>query len=326
MTVTDFNSFLGTKIKEFLQLKRAAGYPYRNGEYILREFDRMIYTELNDNTHLSKQICETWIRKNSSLHNNTLLRKVTPIRQFGKYLLNCGEKAYIIPSGIPRKQIKYEPHIYTEKELTAFFQSADQCPVSVGAPAKHFVIPTLFRLLFTCGLRISEAQNLLISDVDLKTGRILIRESKGWSERIIYVHDEMLELLNRYHGHVQLLYPDSLYFFPNKFGNRISYGTLHTWFHQIWDNLQVADEVTGNSPRIHDFRHTFCVYKLNEWVRNNEDLSRLYPYLSEYVGHSNFSDTDYYLTLAEPFYPELKKRIHSINSSVLPEVLKDDDF
>ena len=40
-----------------------------------------------------------------------------------KYIVGTGKSAYIIPSGIPRKQIRYDAHIFTEAELKAFFTS-----------------------------------------------------------------------------------------------------------------------------------------------------------------------------------------------------------
>ena len=42
------------------------------------------------------------------------------------------------------------------------------------------------------------------------------------------------------------------------------------------------------------------------------------------MGHSNFADTDYYLTLAEPFYPEFESRMRLVNASILPEVPHED--
>ena len=55
-----------------------------------------------------------------------------------------------------------------------------------------------------------------------------------------------------------------------------------------------------------------------------EDCSLQDPYLSEFMGHSNFADTDYYLTLAEPFYSEFESRMYSVNASILPEVPHED--
>lgn len=87
----------------------------------------MIADDYPDCGILSQEICDAWIRKCSVLHQNTLLRRVTPVRQFAKYILGTGKFAYIIPGGIPRKQIRYDAHIFTEAELKAFFASVDKC-------------------------------------------------------------------------------------------------------------------------------------------------------------------------------------------------------
>ena len=79
----------------------------------------------------------------------------------------------------------------------------------------------------------------------------------------------------------------------------------------------------GRNPNVWIFLGTLIVYRLNEWVENN-NINSLYPYLSEYIGHSNFADTDYYLTLSEPFYPELESRMRSTNTAILPEVPHED--
>jgi integrase len=120
-----------------------------------------------------------------------------------------------------------------------------------------------------------------------------------------------------------LTYPPKLQkrpFFPNHRGDYYSKTALDLWFHEFWDALPEASVTKGNTPRVHDFRHSYCVYRLNQWVREKANLNALYPYLSEFVGHSNFADTDYYLTLAEPFYPEFESRMRAVNNAILPEV------
>ena len=249
---------------------------------------------------------------------------MTPVRQFGKYLAGTGKPAYIIPGGIPHKQIRYEAHIFTETELKAFFASIDQCRNSPFSPYRRYVIPVFFRLLFTCGLRSSEARLLNAKDVDLTTGKILIRKTKGWEARIIYVGADMLDLLCRYNRIISQVIPEREVFFPNQKGSYYSKSTPDDWFHEFWDILPEASVAKGNKPRVHDLRHTYCVYRLNQWVREEADLNALYPYLSEFVGHSNFADTDYYLTLAEPFYPEFETRMRKVNAAILPEVPHED--
>ena len=312
-------SKLAPSIRAFVEQKMASGYPYKESFRSLSHLDAMVYEKFPESDSLTKEICDCWIELSSRFHQNTLLRRVTPIRQYGKYLLGIGKPAYIIPGGIPNKQIRYDAHIFTERELTAFFRAIDQCPES-SFSHKCYTIPVIFRMLYSTGVRSSEARRLRMEDVDLNTGKIFIRKSKGWEARVIYASSDLLDLMNRYDSIVRKAYPEREAFFPNRKGTHYSQSTIDSWFHEFWDNLPEAADCKGNAPRVHDFRHTYCVYRLNQWVREKKDLNALYPYLSEYVGHSNFSDTDYYLTLAEPFYPELQKRMSPVNSRILPEV------
>ena len=315
-----YRSKFRADIEAFIIQKRAAGYPYNTSARVLGYLDAMISKSFPDSDILSKEICNAWIDKCSSFHQNTLLRRVTPVRQFAKYLVGTGKEAYIIPGGIPNKQIHYDAHIFTETELKAFFSSIDKCRKSPFSPYRCYVIPVIFRLLYTCGLRASEARLLNVDDVDLGTGKIFIRGSKGWEARIIYVSLDMLDLLCRYDCIIQRYLPVRKAFFPNQKGDYYSKSTLDIWFHEFWDTLPEAAVTKGNKPRVHDFRHSYCVYRLNQWVSDNADLNALYPYLSEFVGHSNFADTDYYLTLAEPFYSEFEARMRKVNAAILPEV------
>lgn len=315
-----YRSKFRADIEAFIIQKRAAGYPYNTSARVLGYLDAMISKSFPDSDILSKEICNAWIDKCSSFHQNTLLRRVTPVRQLAKYLVGTGKEAYIIPGGIPNKQIHYDAHIFTETELKAFFSSIDKCRKSSFSPYRCYVIPVIFRLLYTCGLRASEARLLNVDDVDLDTGKIFIRGSKGWEARIIYVSPDMLDLLHRYDCIIQRYLPARKVFFPNQKGDFYSKSTLDIWFHEFWDTLPEAAVTKGNKPRVHDFRHSYCVYRLNQWVSDNADLNALYPYLSEFVGHSNFADTDYYLTLAEPFYSEFEARMRKVNAAILPEV------
>ena len=315
-----YRSKFRADIEAFIIQKRAAGYPYNTSARVLGYLDAMISKSFPDSDILSKEICNAWIDKCSSFHQNTLLRRVTPVRQLAKYLVGTGKEAYIIPGGIPNKQIHYDAHIFTETELKAFFSSIDKCRKSPFSPYRCYVIPVIFRLLYTCGLRASEARLLNVDDVDLGTGKIFIRGSKGWEARIIYVSLDMLDLLCRYDCIIQRYLPARKAFFPNQKGDFYSKSTLDIWFHEFWDTLPEAAVTKGNKPRVHDFRHSYCVYRLNQWVSDNADLNALYPYLSEFVGHSNFADTDYYLTLAEPFYSEFEARMRKVNAAILPEV------
>lgn len=320
-----FSSGIAAHIEAFIRQKHALGHPYKESARILGHFDQMIFRDFPEADHISKEICDQWLREKTGEHPNGLHRRVTPVRQLAKYMNGVGVSSYVLPGNIPNKQIRYEAHIYTEQELKAFFNSIDSCPKSPFSPTRCYVIPVIFRLLFCCGLRSSEARTLNCEDVDLHDGRITIRESKGWKARIIYVSDDLLGLLREYDSIMQEMMPSRIPFFPNRYGECFNPGILDTWFHEFWDKLPEASTYAGNKPRVHDFRHSFCVYRLNQWVREGKDINTLYSYLSEYLGHSFFVDTDYYLSLVPSFYPEMHSRMAEMNEDILPEVLSYED-
>lgn len=157
-------------------------------------------------------------------------------------------------------------------------------------------------------------------DVDLEVGTLFIRDSKGHKDRIIYLSDDMLHLCKVYDERIQFQYPNRIAFFPNQKGSFYNRSLINYWFHLFWDNFDVAKTCTGNPPRVHDFRHTFSVNRLNHWVKEGKDINAYLPYLSMYLGHANQADTDYYLHLVPEFFPVFRDKSRLISESRLPEV------
>lgn len=73
------------------------------------------------------------------------------------------------------------------------------------------------------------------------------------------------------------------------------------------------------------WRHTYAVDRLNQWVREGCDVNAFYPYLSEYMGHVNYANTDYYLSLVDEFYPDMERMMSSLNNDILPEVCHEEE-
>jgi integrase len=320
-----FSSLMGGCINDFVNQKRASGYPYQSSARILHHFDLMIAEKFPNERNVTKEVCTAWLRLKPDEHPNGLLRRITPVRQLSKYMIGLGYDAYIIPGHFPDRQVKYEAHVYTVAELKAFFCAIDLCPPSPFSTTRRYVIPVIFRLLFCCGLRSSEARMLKTEDIDLASGKITIRESKGWKARIVYMSDDLREVCEEYDSIIESIHPGRHMFFPNKDGAYFCKGTVDRWFHEFWDKLPEAVNIVGNPARVHDLRHGYAVHRLNQWVRDGQEVNALYPYLSEYMGHSHYADTDYYLSLVEEFYPEMEQRLSSLNDDILPEVLYEEE-
>lgn len=321
-TIREYNyvSSLADQIASFVAMKRAAGYPYNRSALILKQFDQMLAVDFPCLTRISKEACEEWIERGLRLHPNSLTRRMTPVRQLCKFLVATGVEAYIIPRYITAKTVKYHPHVYTYEEIAAFFNAVDNSAPSPYAPFGHIIAPCIFRMIYCCGLRNSESRNLEMTDVDLETGKIVIRESKGWKRRIVYLSEDMLEQCRLYDDEISKVCPGRTMFFPSTRDGSLSEGSLRRLFRKFWDGLPQASRVKGNNPRVHDFRHTYAVHILNKWFKEGENLSAMYPYLSEFLGHVHYQDTDYYMHLVDDFYPELECRMETLNEKILPGI------
>ncbi len=98
------------------------------------------------------------------------------------------------------------------------------------------------------------------------------------------------------------------YIFSNNFGNPISIDRVYEYFREILWKAGIHHGGKGSGPRVHSFRHTFCVHKLKEWVLEKKDITALFPYLCAYMGHSDTRCTEYYLRLTADLYPDILEK------------------
>ncbi|MCZ8510887.1 tyrosine-type recombinase/integrase [Paenibacillus filicis] len=158
-----------------------------------------------------------------------------------------------------------------------------------------------------------------VEHVDLTTGKLTIRQSKGHKDRTVMLSEDILQLCRVYHEKVSYIFPDRTYFFPNHRGHRYRKDFSGYTFHDFWNKTGIVS-VSGNPPRVHDFRHTFAVNRLNQWVMEKKDLNAYLPYLSMYLGHEHLMETDYYLHLVPEFFPVLTSEAEERFSYLIPEV------
>jgi len=314
-----FSSNFKRYIEDLIKQKNSIGFPYDDSQHSLKVFDTFCNEYYPQETQLTQQIVMHWAERQPQEHLKTLSNRIVPIRQLAKYMNSIGLESHIIPSGIPCKIERYVPHIFTKQELQVFFATTDQCKYNSISPARHLVVPVIFRLLYCCGLRSSEVTGLQVKDVDLQTGKITILNSKGNKDRNVMMSHDVLSLCRIYHNKVNSIFPKRTHFFPNNIGNQYGKSFLDLTFHEIWDKTGIS-VISGNSPRVHDFRHGFSVRRLNLWVEEGKDIHAYLPYLSMYLGHASLIETDYYLHLVPEFFPFMVSVAEDRFSYLIPEV------
>ena len=115
---------------------------------------------------------EAWIAaaRRRAVKPATVNSLIAPVRELARWLHRRGVDAYVLPAGVLQKPARYIPHIYSDRELAALFEQTDRCRYCPEVPLRHLVMPVLFRTIYACGLRCSEARLLRVEDVDIDTG------------------------------------------------------------------------------------------------------------------------------------------------------------
>lgn len=317
---TEFKSILGDPIIGYIEEMRACGYKYIKGASLLKHFDALAAKRNLVNKELTKELVLAWTKKRPNETVSTRNGRISTIRGLANYMVRLGFKAYTYPpcaESIGR--YSYVPYIFSKEEIKRIFTVCDSWSVSKFSPNRHLVLPLLFRMLYGCGLRISEALNLKLSDVNLKQGTLFIRDTKFNKERIVPMADTLTKRCRIYAKKVhQFSSPDS-FFFPSPYGGNYRQSTIYKLFREILWKAKISH--SGKGPRLHDLRHSFSVHCLKRWVLGKEDITNLLPYLSAYLGHVDLRGTQHYLRLTADLYPEIIACIEDKFSSLIPEVL-----
>lgn len=319
--MTGFISGLAAPISSLLELKHAIGLPYQTSERHLRAFDAVCARDYPGQDVLTRQMAMAWAAGRPGEHVNGQMRRITPVRQLAKHMAGDGAAAYVIPPGIPGKQVRYRPHIFTHDQLRAIFDAADRIQASPFGGRRHLIIPVIFRMIYCLGLRPGEARRLHRNDVDLARGTVRIRESKGHTDRLVFMSTDLHDYCRRYDAAIRAYHPDRVPFFPNRRGQFYNHSSINYWFHELLNAAAPAVAAApGSPPRPYDLRHAHVIEIINRWARAGQDPEALVPYLSLHLGHAHTEDTWYYFHLAADFHPDLRALANTGIESVLPEV------
>jgi integrase/recombinase XerD len=183
-------------------------------------------------------------------------------------------------------------------------------------PAKSGLRPwtyhCLFGLLCVTGLRVSEAQNLELQNVDLRAGVLTIRGAKFGKSRLVPLHASTRRVLADYIARRQQVWtnrPISSYLFVSNWGNRLDGGDIRRTFYALSRQIGLRGPSDSHGPRLHDMRHGFASKTLLRWYRAGEDAEQRLPILSAYLGHVHWSDTFWYLSALPELMHEAMSRL-----------------
>jgi len=313
-----YESSFKNYIQSHVDLKQAIGYKYETDAGHLKRFDQFLAENYPLATSLTKEMVLKWCSKKSYASQANQCARASILRQFGKYLDSIRIEAYIIPKGYFPSEKQYVPHIYTNDELSRFFAETDKCSYSCEFPYRHVIMPVLFRMIYTCGLRVSEARLLKVGDVDLENGILNIHHSKMDNSRLVPMSASLTEGCRHYSEKVHPFPAPEHYFFPALGGKPITIGNVYKNFRKFLWQAGISHKGRGHGPRVHDFRHTYAVHCLKKWVEQEKDLAAYLPVLKTYLGHDSFKETAYYLRLTADVFPDITLKLETCYRGIIP--------
>ena len=308
-------------ITALVEQKRTVGYKYAAEERVLARFAAFCRSEFPELRAPDQASVEAWLSaaRRRAVTPATLQGLAAPVRELARWLGRRGVPAYVLPKGALPRPARYVPHIYTDQELAALFTQTDRCRYSSQVPLRHLVMPVLFRTIYACGLRASEARLLRLDDVDITIGVLQIRDAKGGKDRQTPVSAPLRVRLAGYHDHV-VGRSGGDWFFPGTAGKPLTLGNIDKNFRRFLWQARISHGGRGHGPRVHDLRHSFAVNNLRSWFTHGQDVGALLPVLQTYMGHSSLADTAYYLRLTAESYPDITARVQQATGDVVPPV------
>lgn len=165
------------------------------------------------------------------------------------------------------------PKILSDEELNVFFDACD-----------NYMYKTIFMMIYGSGLRISEATNLRVEDIDSKNMRIFVRDGKGNKERYTVLPQASLEMLRKYYKMYKPNHPKGYLFF-NRNGEILKPERLRVFFRRYRRKAKISEEFI-----VHSLRHSFATKLVEEGVPLVQ--------VKELLGHSCIRSTMTYVHVA----------------------------
>jgi len=293
---------LQQRVADYLAERHRLGFVLRSRGTLLAGFARYV-AERKHRGPLTADIMIEWARQDKWQRGtpSTWAARLAFVRHFARYL-----KQFKPETEVPEELAfgpepgRVAPHIFHEQEIINLLAAARQLgPTGSIRPATY---ETLFGLMASTGLRVSEALHLRDADVDLKRGMLTIRQTKLAKSRLLPVHPTTVAALAKYRKararHVTTA-ADMPFLISSRgrlLGEPLGDRQAHRVFNMLRDGLGWVNRGGHAAIRLHDLRHTFAVRRLMRWHADGTDIDQMMLALSTYMGHAEIFYTYWYLT------------------------------
>lgn len=294
---------LTAAVNSYLAARRAVGFQLQDTEDILRDF--VAFASGKADTHVCSRTVLEWIRS----RNGSPLRKSVRLRTvalLARYLHAEDERHEVPPQEAfgRHKPQRRPPFLFTLADVAALIGAART--LGPARSLQPHVYSTLFGLLASTGLRISEALNLRIEDVT--PDGLLVRNTKFAKSRLLPLHATTNERLERYLIRRFREAGACPFVFVSIRGGKLHRTTVGGVFRRLVYSLGVARPEDELRPRLHDLRFYFANQALTHSPGDHDGISRHMVALTTYLGHSDVRNGYWYLEATPALFAKIAAR------------------
>lgn len=317
----EYRSGVSDHILAFVRHREAAGAICESYKEYLHLFDEHCVANFPGERSVTQEMVDTWCARRPAELAKSCRSRCYAVVSLVRFLRERGLTDARDPE-LPRgREPPAPPHAFTEDELASLFAECDSWKPSRGMPRVRalrtkYTLPVLYRLLWSSGIRTTEARLLRRENVDLGRGVLRIVEGKGRNERLVALHPSMAAIMREYDVAIEAVMPGRAYFFPNSRDTPLARDWVAERFRALW--ARVSDERA--TPYM--LRHAYAIENINALVgRGLASLDDL-ELLSKSMGHVSVDVT------AQGYYalvPSLAGLLQDVSGAgfddVVPEVL-----
>lgn len=277
---------LGADVDVYVAVRRAAGFSFRSEACPLASF--AAFSEARGATYVRASLAIEWAGLARSVSQRA--RRLGHVIRLARYL-RAEDLHHEVPPAVfgAEKRARPVPFIFSAAQIGTLIQAASR---SGYRTLRRETYSTLFALLASTGLRVSEAIHLRLDDIT--PDGLVIRCSKFRKSRLVPLHETARAGLDRYLSRRLAYAPTESHVF-------VSLRRKPLLLHDVEVAFQTAARAIGlpASPRArptpHSLRHTFAVRALQACPDGRDAIRRHMLALSTYLGHAKVADTYWYL-------------------------------
>lgn len=324
----DYRGALAPYMKALIRIKESCGFTVLSTKWAYKEFDEFTIQYGLSEPVITKNLIGAWAKSRENDCSRTFYGRCSKLSQLAKYMNEHGVKSYIMPLPKCTNDRGFTPYIFSKEQMQAIFQESDSLLRESRRMDDPIIsIPCLIRLIYSTGLRITEAVSLRNRDVDLERNILKVgtwTSTKNGEERLVPICDTLKDNLLKYLHYrsklpVQGITESDHPFFIKLNGTALSSANAYNWFKKVYTKCGITYKGEHFGPRVQDLRHTMATHSLAKMVRGGLDVYSALPLLAACLGHKSLSATEEYVRLTCNEHPELLELCSSLNDFIYPE-------